>query len=739
MEHYGWLEIVSRDNPYESFGLVSSWNFFCRICKWAIDVSVRKPLGCKKAVYKIELQGKSAVTSPAADRPPPEQINALIGLYNRGQFLEVLKRGNMLAAQYPTEIVLHNILGAANASIGKPDDAVASYTKALRLNPEFAEAHNNLGEALRIQGKLDDAIASYNKALHFKPDYVSAYNNRGAALKSAGKVDEAIASFSKAIRINPEIAEVHSNLGVALKDVGKFDDAIVSYRRAIDLNPRFAEAHTNLGVAFGALGRLDEAIVSHLRAIQIKPDYAEAHGNLGVALNELGKPDQAFASLTKALQIKPEFAEAHNNLGIVLNVLERHDDAIESYRKALRVKPDHIEAHSNICALYEKLNRIPELEDALEIAQKNCEGEIPEILLMQARHSIRKNNYNEALQFLSRISPENLSLEIKEAYFTSLGKTYDKLGQFSEAFDSFERQNEVSKLLLSSSKKNDAEAYLNGTLQLAEAWTSIEKLHWTVSPTEDGDVSLAFLVGFPRSGTTLLDTILRSHSGIAVVEEKHMVRKMLGQFGRTPSIEELNKLTFFEISLLRKEYFKELKVHLDDSDLDKLIIDKYPLNIRRVGFIHKVFPKAKFILALRHPCDCVLSCFMQNFKINDAMANFLTLEQTAKLYAAVMELWRSYQETLELDVGVLKYEDLVQDLRGTCVPLLEFLGLDWDENLLNYQKTAENRGLINTPSYNQVTQPLYLQASGRWENYRENMAPVFPILEPWIEEFGYQS
>jgi sulfotransferase family protein len=161
------------------------------------------------------------------------------------------------------------------------------------------------------------------------------------------------------------------------------------------------------------------------------------------------------------------------------------------------------------------------------------------------------------------------------------------------------------------------------------------------------------------------------------------------------------------------------------------------LNIVDVGIIHRVFPEAKFILALRHPCDCVLSCFMQTFKLNNAMANFLTLDRSAKLYAAVMDLWSVYQKKLNLDVHVMKYEGLVQDLEGTSKSLISFLGLEWDNNLHNYQKTALDRGNIRTPSYDQVTQPLYKHASGRWINYREQMRPVLPVLRPWIEAFGY--
>jgi hypothetical protein len=249
--------------------------------------------------------------------------------------------------------------------------------------------------------------------------------------------------------------------------------------------------------------------------------------------------------------------------------------------------------------------------------------------------------------------------------------------------------------------------------------------------------SPTFLIGFPRSGTTLLDTILRSHPEINVVEEMPMVTVMIKALERTQTIKNFNTLSEADVLGLQGIYFKELKMHLDQGDDRKLIVDKHPLNIVHTGIIHRVFPDAKFILALRHPCDCVLSCFMQTFKLNDAMANFLSLDQSAKLYAAVMELWFLYRKKLNLDVHVLKYEDLVHDFEGTCRSLIKFLRLEWDDNLHNYQTTASDRSSINTASYNQVIQPLYKQASGRWTNYRKQMQPVLPLLQPWIEAFGY--
>jgi len=679
------------------------------------------------------------VVTPAAGAPPSEQIKALIALYNEGRFLDALKRGNLLGEQFPTSFIIHNILGAVNAGLDRPTDAIASYTKALQIKPDYADAHNNLGNAFSAVGRREEAIASYTKALQIKPDNAGANNNLGLVLNYLGRHQQAIASYTKALQIKPDYAEAHYNLGIALSALGKLDEAIASFTKTLQLNPDIAGAHNNIGIALYDLGKVDEAIASYTKALQIKPDYAEAHCNLGEALRGSGKLNEAVASYTKALRIIPDYAEAHNKLGVALKDLGKHDEAIASYKNALRVKPDDARAHKNLSALYEKLNRVADMERVLNAVPRNYLDNDPAIVFQHARLSSRKENHAETLSLLEKILPENYPVEIQEEYFSFLGKTYDKLGEFEKAFAQFETQNELSRTLLLSQQNDNADTYFNSTIQLTKSWTSGDKLDWSTTSTEVEGISLAFIVGFPRSGTTLLDTILRSHPGIEVVEEKPMVRNMRARFDRIPSIIELNKLTRFDVALLRKEYLEELKLHVGGADMEKIIVDKFPLNIRNVGFIHRIFPKAKFILALRHPCDCVLSCFMQNFKINDAMANFLTLDQSAKLYAAVMELWRGYQSALNLNIGVVKYEELVQDLRGNCLPIIEFLGLEWDDNLLKYQETAKNRGWINTPSYNQVTQPLYQKASGRWVNYRDQMAPVLPILKPWIKEFGYRE
>ena len=168
-----------------------------------------------------------------------------------------------------------------------------------------------------------------------------------------------------------------------------------------------------------------------------------------------------------------------------------------------------------------------------------------------------------------------------------------------------------------------------------------------------------------------------------------------------------------------------------------LVVDKLPLNTIKAGLIHRIFPQARFLFVQRHPCDCVLSCFMQNFKLNDAMVNFLDLADAAQVYDEVMTLWQQYQAVLPLRVHTVRYETLVEAFEETVTPILDFLGVGWDDGVQNYGETALRRGKIDTPSYDQVTQPLYTRARGRWKRYRNHLQPVLPLLLPWARHFGY--
>jgi protein O-GlcNAc transferase len=313
-------------------------------------------------------------------QPAPAEVDALIALYNKGLYAELESRARTLVEQFPNfgfgwkllggalqmqrknalpafqktaqlmpgEADAHYNLAVALKSLGRLDDAAASYRRALKVKPDYAEAHSNLGNVLKDLGRLDDAVTCYRRALALKPDSADAHNNLGTVLKDLGRLDDAVTCYRRALALRPDYADAHYNLGNALKDLGQLDDAVASYRQAIEVKPDFADAYNNLGTALKDLGRTEAALASYRRLLELKPDFAEAHNNLGVALKDLGQLDAALASYRRAVELKPDYAEAHNNLGNVLKDMGRHEDALASYRGALEFKPDLAEARSNL-------------------------------------------------------------------------------------------------------------------------------------------------------------------------------------------------------------------------------------------------------------------------------------------------------------------------------------------------------------------------------------------------------
>jgi len=283
------------------------------------DILVKFPRN-KKALDGIKtLASKPLANTTVIGDPPNDQLQVLVKLYTRGQYQEVLGKISQLLGQFPNSVNLYNILGAANQKLGKSEEAIEAYTKALSIKPDFAEAYNNMGSTLQDQGKLDDAIEAYTKALSIKPDYADACYNMGNTLQDQGKLDEAIEAYTKALSIKPDYADACYNMGNALQDQGKLDEALEAYSKALSIKPDFAEAYNNMGNTLQDQGKLDEAIEAYTKALSIKPDYAELYYNMGNALKDLGKLDEAIEAYTKALSIKPDYAEAIVNVSSLRN------------------------------------------------------------------------------------------------------------------------------------------------------------------------------------------------------------------------------------------------------------------------------------------------------------------------------------------------------------------------------------------------------------------------------------
>ena len=248
-----------------------------------------------------------------------------------------------------------------------------------------------------------------------------------------------------------------------------------------------------------------------------------------------------------------------------------------------------------------------------------------------------------------------------------------------------------------------------------------------------------FLIGFPRSGTTLLDSILRTNNAIEVLEEKPTIKKFLIYLEKKTNndLSQLDDLSENFIQEMQNFYLNERLKFQNNKEIE-VVVDKMPLNLIHIGEILRFFPEAKFLFALRHPYDSVLSCFMQQFTLNPAMKNFLSIERSAYLYDQVMQLWKIYEKTFSLNIHFIKYEETIKNFETSTKEIFKFLNLKWNSETKNFYNVAKNRTDISTPSYNQVTSPLYEKSINRWRNYKLEFKNAKKYLDKWVNEFKYE-
>lgn len=448
-------------------------------------------------------------------------------------------------------------------------------------------------------------------------------------------------------------------------------------------------------------GRKAEGIALLKQAIDLYPSSGDLHAELASALGQNGEIEQAAEHYKKAARLSPKQPFIHYACGHFLLQTGNAAEAERCFRKVFALQPENTDALANIGTCLQ-----------------------------------RQRKFDEAERIFTDVAARD-PVNIEALY--GLGQIYDTRGDIARAFTCLRQANEVQSCD-PITKAISLRVFPGLIGKFRGLIASGEAASWTAPPMPDDAPQLVFMVGFPRSGTTLLDQILSGHPDIEVAEERlglaaagnHIIAT------RKKSVPDaLSSLSGGEIQKLRAIYFSALKGMGFSLRPGSVFIDKLPLNLIYAPFIHRLFPEAKFILALRHPCDSVLSCYMQLFVINEAMIHFLDLERAARFYDQAFAAWDEAQAALKLKTHVVRYENVVQDLKGEVEAALGFLGLDWHEGMEKFDETARSRR-IKTPSSGQVSQKIYTGARGRWHKYREYMGNVPEILRPWIEKFGYE-
>lgn len=548
-------------------------------------------------------------------------------------------------------------------------------------------------------------------------------------------------SASPSLALSPIAIQTTLSEASASLNRGDLETAQRLSKKVLRADAKNVDALGILGNAFADAGQFEDAVRYLERAISIKPT-AGTFNDLGIAQAGLGQHQEAVTSYRQSLSAQPNASVVLNNLGLALFELGRTEDAIDSYNQAIAAEPTNPFIRYNLFEALERRNRMTDLQDALDAATAII-GQHPQFALAQASLAKKEKRYQDAVDVLTAVRPDHHGNMILDPKFWRkrahmLGDLFDRLGDTAQAMAAFKESNQMIDLYERPPgvNKND---YLARIQMLSEFFDQSDISSWPELTPDDDHIDPVFLVGFPRSGTTLLDVIMRGHPDIATLEEYPLISSTVTalQQCRDGEPKAMATLTKDDLTRVRAAYFNERAQHLDSSALNKpIIVDKLPLNLIEAGLIQRIFPNAKFILALRHPCDSVLSCYMHTFKLNSAMANFLNLEDAAHLYDRAFSLWESYRNTLPLSVHEIRYEDIVDDLEGTIRPLIKFLGLEWHDGVLDHTGTAK-KSRIDTPSYNQVVEPIYKRADGRWTKYEQVFKDALPLLSHWISKHRY--
>ena len=465
--------------------------------------------------------------------------------------------------------------------------------------------------------------------------------------------------------------------------------------------------------------------------------------------NHLGKLCLKF-NLQKEIQSLFYFAELHlkkiDKEKFYLYYLqgkyyERNNDsekAIQTYILSINSDKNFQQSYIELLNLHEKTNNLNDLNNYINIALNKFKDEKNNHIfyfyksLLLYRQKKYTNSYDLIIEKKLTENTNNKSLCIR--VYDLISKNLEKLEDYKSSFNFIKKRNFLLKNLDENKKFNK-----NNILETIKNYKKFFNLNnfkqTNYRLKSKKNFSLVFLVGFPRSGTTLLDTILRTHSKISVLEEKPFLLNIRHDFFKKNSnnLYALMHITEKEKSELRNSYFKNFKKEIKQN---KIIVDKLPLSLIELGFIKSIFPDSKIILSLRHPCDVTLSCFFSSFKINDAMINFLALSDTINFYNEVFTLFEIYEKQFNLDYYQIKYENIINNFNSEVKLLLKYLNLDFEKNLEKFYITAMSRNNISTPSYSQVINPLYKSSIGRWINYN-NYYNFEGKLNKWINKFNY--
>tara|TARA_B110000003_G_C16623958_1_gene524162 strand:+ start:461 stop:2098 length:1638 start_codon:yes stop_codon:yes gene_type:complete len=509
------------------------------------------------------------------------------------------------------------------------------------------------------------------------PHHVLGWKVLSMVLKRKGEIKESLKAILKIIEITPEDAEAYYNLGNTLRELGKFEEAKINYIKAISLNPNFSEVNYNLGIVFKELGKFEEAEIYYKRAIKLKPNFSSAYNNLGTVLEHLGKPEEAEKFYRQAISLEPNQAEFYNNLGTVLEQIGKIKEAKINFEKSIKINPGFANAHR-------QLSQIKKFK-----------------------------KYDEQYFTLQKIYLDKKTSKDQLCHINfSLAKINEDLGNFSEAFKHYNEGNSIRKKLLNYNIEEDIKLFKKIKLnyyQILKQEIRINKNEINFKPI--------FILGMPRSGTTLIEQIISSHPEVSALGELPFVY----EFGKsiTNGLTDTNKNSILKF---RNLYIKKIQ---NLSKENSFITDKMPQNFCYIGLIINAFPEAKILHIKRNPAAVCWANFRQWFRSKD-LAYSYSIDDIIRYYSLYEDIMTFWKKEFNESIYEIDYEILINDQKNIIKKLISHLNLKWDEKCLSPEN---NKRSVSTASNIQIRNKIFKGSSEKWKSYKPFLKGAFNVFD----------
>jgi len=589
-------------------------------------------------------------------------------------------------------------------------------------------------------GRHDDCSALCRSALGRFPDDESFLTLLAMASQAGGRIEDAAAAFQRLTTTHPDVPEYWSNLGLMLRQLRRHPEAEAAFAHSLALAPRLHDTLLNYGLLLLDMGRIADARHRFLDACEVDGESSEARIYAALACLDCGDTRRAEALIPAPSAWPSLDAQLRRDLTKALTHLGRVDEA----EALLQGDPADPAAIARLAMLHERTNRIDSANALLErirhhIAQGDDADLQLDVLTLDAALAMREKDFPRARTATDALLQlGDLPFQAQaNAYFT-LARIADKQDRRDEAMAHLAIAHDIQFRLASGMAPEIAES-AEEPLRIASKWMQPDQCDFGPAATPPDIQPPVFIVGFPRSGTTMLEQMLDAHPAYASMDERIIIQQCVERMEAMGFAYpyQLDRLAEADLEKLRALYWAEADKVVGRT-AGQILVDKNPLNMLRLPMIRRLFPTARIILALRHPCDVILSCYMQTFRSPAFMVLCSTLERLAKTYVNAMRFWIHHEALLNPGALVLRYEETVTDFAAQVERIADYLGIEDRAPLATFSEHAARKGYISTPSYSQVIEAVNTRAVARWHPYRAYFEPVFPILQPIADHWGYR-